>query len=257
MSRDGVDLPIWARPEPQARQPRFNRERIAAVALEIADTEGFAAVSMRHVAARLGTGAMTLYNYVRTKDELVTLMHDALLAETLRPADAPAADWPDVLADIAQRTRAMLVRHPWAVLSLGVAQLGPNALRHVEQSLAALDQAGLPPSAGLELLALVNDYVHGNVLRAEQARRQLDAARADPERVSALVEFGVAQLRTGEYPLLARLMADRDPQHMLDDGAGPPLDPAGLAAEFERGLHTLLTGAAHRLGLPAPAQRKP
>ena len=50
------------------RPPRFSRERLAQVAFEIADTEGFSAVSMRRVAQGLGAGTMTLYNYVRTKE---------------------------------------------------------------------------------------------------------------------------------------------------------------------------------------------
>ena len=77
--------PIWVRPEPGTRRARFSREQIAAAALAIADAEGFEAVSMRRIAAQLGAGTMSLYRYISTKDDLVTLMDDALMGESLVP----------------------------------------------------------------------------------------------------------------------------------------------------------------------------
>src|SRR5262245_7471646 len=85
MSSTRASGPIWARPEPGGRRPRFTRQQIAAVALAIADAEGFGAVSMRRVAAELGAGTMTLYYYVRSKDELLDLMDCALMADVLIP----------------------------------------------------------------------------------------------------------------------------------------------------------------------------
>ena len=69
---DRDSVPIWARPQPGSRRPRYRRDQIAAEALEIADADGIDAVSMRRVAAELDAGTMTLYHYVRTKDELIT-----------------------------------------------------------------------------------------------------------------------------------------------------------------------------------------
>src|SRR5262249_61127857 len=85
MSTSSSALPTGPRPEPGPRRPRFSREEIASAALQIADEEGFAAVSMRRVAAQLGAGTMTLYHYVQSKDDLVALMDDALMAEVLVP----------------------------------------------------------------------------------------------------------------------------------------------------------------------------
>src|SRR5580658_9905519 len=95
--------PIWARPEPAARQPRFSREQIAAAALEIADADGFEAVSMRKIAAHLGAGTMSLYRYIATKDDLVALLDDALLAEALVPGGELPHDWQEALALVARR----------------------------------------------------------------------------------------------------------------------------------------------------------
>src|SRR5262249_21982259 len=93
MSNPRDAAPIWARPEPGSRRPRFTREQIAAAALAIADAEGMEAVSMRRVAADLGAGTMTLYHYVRTKDELIALMDDAIVGEVLLPDDELPRGW--------------------------------------------------------------------------------------------------------------------------------------------------------------------
>src|SRR4030095_7141009 len=85
--------PIWVRPAPGERKPAHTRERIAAVALQIADAEGVDAVTMRRVAAELGAGTMTLYHYVRNKRELTALMDDAIMGELLVPEDELAEGW--------------------------------------------------------------------------------------------------------------------------------------------------------------------
>src|SRR5882757_1698577 len=84
---------IWFRQEPASRRPAHTRADIARAALEIADSQGFDAVSMRRVADRLGAGTMTLYHYVRNKDELFALMSDAVMAEVVVPDGELADDW--------------------------------------------------------------------------------------------------------------------------------------------------------------------
>ena len=68
--------------------PCAHAREIAAAALAIADSEGIDAVTMRRVARELGAGTMTLYHYVRTKDDLLALMSDALLGELIVPDEA-------------------------------------------------------------------------------------------------------------------------------------------------------------------------
>src|ERR1700677_837924 len=97
--------PIWAVPPPAERKPRYTREQITGVALRIADTEGFDAVTMKRIAAELGAGTMTVYYYVRNKTDIVALMHDAILADVLIPGRELAAGWRDAMAAIARRTR--------------------------------------------------------------------------------------------------------------------------------------------------------
>lgn len=244
MSTSPDTRPIWVRPEPGTRRARFSREQIAAAALAIADAEGFEAVSMRRIAAQLGAGTMSLYRYISTKDDLVTLMDDALMGESLVPEGELPADWRAALTMIARQTRAALLRHPWAVVSLqgrGAAgqdgSFGPNGLRHFEQSLAALDGAPLDTAAKLELLTIVDDYVMGSVLRSGEMQ---DRNEADPQYAAAVMEFITGQLATGEFPRIAALSQD--------PAAAGLTDPDRVEARFERGLALLIEHAAGVLG---------
>ena len=232
--------PIWARPEPGVRRPRFSREQIAAAALAIADTEGFDAVSIRRVAAELGAGTMSLYRYISAKADLVTLMDDAIMGESLIPDSELPAGWREALAMIARSTRAVLLRHPWAVQALqgrGAAaqdgSFGPNGIRHFEQSLTAVATAPLDTAAKLDLIAIVDDYVFGHVLRAGE--QQARAATADPEHTAAITAYLQDQLSTGQFPHLTELARDPAAQRITD--------PAILDDRFERGLRALIDGA--------------
>src|ERR1700735_2663196 len=98
------------------KKSRLRREKIALTALAIADSEGFSAVSMRRVAQELSVGTMSLYYYVRTKDDLVAAMDDALMGETLLPS-LPKG-WRPAMMAIAERTHSMFLRHPWALVSM-------------------------------------------------------------------------------------------------------------------------------------------
>src|SRR5271156_3027285 len=113
------------------KNTNLSRETIAAVALQIADKEGFDAVSMRRVAQELNVGTMSLYYYVKTKDDLVGAMDDALMQEALLPS-LPKG-WQRAIMAIARRTHALFVRHPWALAAMSSAPPGVNAMRHMEQ----------------------------------------------------------------------------------------------------------------------------
>jgi AcrR family transcriptional regulator len=236
------DLPIWARPEPAARQPRFSREQIAAAALAIADADGFDAVTMRRIAGALGGGTMSLYRYIATRADLLALIDDALLGESLVPGELPA-DWRQAIAMIAWRSRQTFLRHPWAVQVLQgkaaaelAGQAGPNAMRHFEQSLAALAAAPLSVTAKLDLLAIVDDYVVGHVVRAAGLAGRSQTEAEDTVGADALRQFMDGQLATGDFPHLAALAhgpaaAALRSREQLDD-------------RFERGLRLLIEGVA-------------
>jgi AcrR family transcriptional regulator len=234
--------PPWARPEPAHRKARFTRDQIARVAIAIADNEGFESVSMRRVATELDAGTMSLYHYVRTKADLVALMDDAVMAEVLVPPEEMPAGWREALGAIARRTRGVLMRHPWVLSSLRDPPFGPNAMRHVEQFFAALGDTAVGGAERLELLALVNAYVFGNVLQTAESQRRTAAARDHPEAASALLEFGLRELGSGAYPQMAAMFAADGGEVRTE-----AMDEASLGHQFERGLQTLLDGVAIRV----------
>ncbi|GAA2046167.1 TetR/AcrR family transcriptional regulator C-terminal domain-containing protein [Catenulispora yoronensis] len=251
---------IWARPEPGTRKPRFSRQKIAEAALRIADEEGFEAVSMRRVAAELGAAPMTLYNYVRTKNDLLALMHDAILGEVLVPEEQLPGTWREAVTAIACRVRAVLVRHPWAVSALQEAQPGPNAMRRFEQFLAATSDSGLSTGQKFDLLSVLNAYVFGNALITVESRKRADYPIDDPALVEQVSAFARAQMETGEFPHTAKLMAGF--ADGTDDSTGPPMDEVGVDQQFQRGLAAMLDGlteqfAADRAGRAKPAEGRP
>lgn len=195
---------------------RLSRERIAAVALAIADREGFEAVSMRRVAQELKVGTMSLYYYVKTKDDLVAVMDDALLSEALLPS--LPKDWRRAMMEIARHTRDLFVRHPWALVSMLSEPPGPNALRHMEQCLQALAETTMTSKQKITLLAMLDDFVFGYALRDASS----DA--------TANLEYPAIELATGDFPRLVETFGDGRVDALKD--------------RFELGVRALLGVAA-------------
>jgi AcrR family transcriptional regulator len=238
VSSPGDAAPIWTRPAPGERKPAHSRERIGAAALKIADEEGFEAVTMRRVAAELGARTMTLYHYVRNKREIAALMDDVVMGELVVPEDELADDWREGLAQIARRSYAAFLRHPWAFDLIGSEDDpglgGPNALRHVEQSLAVAEKAGLDLVGQFEITALVDDYVMGHAMRTRGMGR---AGHTPKERLDAVIAYMETQLATGEFPRLQAVAGD-DIRTGFERVAELATDPD----RFERGLQCLLDG---------------
>jgi AcrR family transcriptional regulator len=248
MAKRAADGLIWLRPPPGERPGRLTREKISAVALLIADTEGFAAVSMRRIAARLGASPMSLYYYVHTKADLVALMDDALMGEILVPEGQLPRGWREALSAIARRTRDVFVRHPWALLSMQGAPPGPNAMRHFEQSLEALEEAPMSVEGKLALLQLVDDFVFGHSLRTAEASAGFGGDSHPARSAEALAQ---QLFKTGALPRTAALFAGshsrdaaRHRQWLTED-------------RFERLLAAVLDGAARGLSQAKRSGRRP
>ena len=158
---------------------------------------------MRRVAQELGVGTMSLYYYVKTKDELIAVMDDALMAEALLPT--LPRDWRRAMLAIAARTHSMFLRHPWAIASMQSAPPGVNAMRHMEQCLEALAGTSMTSEQKITLLATVDDFVFGHALRAAAA----DAAHD--------IEFARTQLATGAFPRTRRSLRKRP--HRCEKGS--------------------------------------
>ncbi|MFE9370633.1 TetR/AcrR family transcriptional regulator C-terminal domain-containing protein [Streptomyces sp. NPDC006711] len=216
---------IWARPERAGRGPRpaFSRADIAAAAVRVADAEGIDGVSMRHVAAELGCGTMSLYNYVPRKEDLYELMVDAVSAEY--DLSAPTGDWKADMMALAHQTRALMHRHPWVPrLMSPVYGFSPNALRYLEHCMTVLDPLEATYGTKMELIASVNGvvttYVANEIATAERTR----SLPWSPEQEQGVrIAYLFSQVATGRYPRLAAAFTE-------DSG------PIDLDAVFERAL---------------------
>jgi AcrR family transcriptional regulator len=234
--------PIWAVAAPGSRKPRFTREQIAKTALEIADSEGFEALSMRRVAEALGAGTMTLYYYLRTKEDLLALVEDALMGETSDACEPLPKTWRAAVRKLATATRATYVRHAWALRSFTGVRVGPNGLRHIEQSLQAVASLDRPIEEKLAILSIVDDYVFGHCsgLMRRRERPQLDRKSA-----RALSEAMSRSLEEGAYPHLRAMIGDDDPVAAFSKS----LDFMTEDRHFDIGLDALLDGLSKRFAL--------
>jgi AcrR family transcriptional regulator len=228
---------VWLREEPGGRRPGHSRAEIAAAAVAIADEDGFDAVSMRRVSARLGAGTMTLYHYVRNKDELVTLMVDEIFKEILVPDEELAEGWRPALTQIAARTRAAFERHRWIFDRFGDGRPGPNGILHFEQTLRAVAGLEVSDYVKFELISQVDDYVFGYALREAQEFEEHERGWP-PE----LLSFFQRVLDSGEYPLVREFLGDD-----VEAGITKIVDHMNRPGRFERGLGRLLDGIEREL----------
>jgi len=199
---------------------------VARAAVTIADTDGLDAVTFRAVAARLGTGVMSLYNYIPDKQALVYDMAELVSAE-LDLAE-PTGDWRADMHIVAGKQRDLAHRHPWLIQAVSHLQpLGPATLALLEFALEALEPAGLSIRDRLETISLVNGFVL-NIVRAELASR---AAVADPQHQARQFEMLPELLATGRYPRFAAAITR--------GGQPEAFDPA---VHFDRLLDRILDG---------------
>jgi AcrR family transcriptional regulator len=226
----------WNREE--ARPAGLSRETIVSAAIEIADEEGIEAVSIRRIATKLETRPMSLYSHIEHKGELVDLMIDEVMGEALLPGAVPS-DWREALRQIAQRTRAAARAHPWMIATaFRRPLLGPQALRHIDQSLAAVSTLDLPFDRKRAVLLSVDTYTLGYVrweVLSPHSKANRCAAGSDElpshEQIDAYLR---EQVEGGEYPHLAAIAASE-----LTLGVTPE--------SFEAGLEWLLAGIANEV----------
>jgi AcrR family transcriptional regulator len=230
-------LEVWTRDEGAGRKPRFSRDEIAATAVRIADEEGFEALSMRRLAAELGAGTMTIYHYVKTKDELLMLVNDAVMGEVVLPEGWDSGlTWRQAITEIAEATRASLQAHPWIFDISDDPPLGPNTVRHFDQTMAALATLELPLAERLDLASVLDEYVFGYCLH-ERNNLHPDNP-ADGIFSDGMVEYMDGLISTGAYPELSKLSAEVGLEASLRTADAIARDPA----RFRRNLDRILDG---------------
>ena len=203
----GLEL-LWNLDGEAAPQHRRNttldREQIVRTAIAIADAEGLEAVTMRRVAQRLNTGAMSLYRHVPDKEALVSMMMETILGDEMegRPQLLATDDWRTALRALAQATWQLSRKHRWyPEASIAQPPLSPNGVAGLEQALAVFDPYGLDIMTRMQYVGAVHHLaLHAALDRLieEEAQRRLGVTQEEAFARAAPVMKKL--MSTGQYP---------------------------------------------------------
>lgn len=174
----------------------LSKQRVVVEAVRLADREGVDGLSMRRLAGTLGAGAMSLYHYVASKEELLDAMIDVVFEEIELPPEG--IDWQSAMRRRAVSARQVLARHPWASgLMESRTSPGPANLRHHEAVTACLRRAGFSALMATHANWLLDSYVYGFALQAAN----LPFGTAD-ELADMIEDAYLPQLPPDEFPYL-------------------------------------------------------
>jgi AcrR family transcriptional regulator len=202
----------------------LSRDRVMAAAVAFADEHGLAALTMRKLGDALGVEAMSLYNHVANKDELLDGMVDLVFAEIELPSGG--TDWKAAMRERAISARRALSTHRWAIgLMESRAAPGPATLHHHDAVIGALREGGFSVEAAAHAFSLLDSYVYGFAL--QEASLPFETR----EETAELAEQIMEAFQPGQYRHLTELTVE----HVLQPGYD-------YGDEFAFGLDLILDG---------------
>jgi AcrR family transcriptional regulator len=212
---------------PGRPRAHLTREIVVRAATALADQAGLELLTMRKLGDVLGVEAMSLYNHVTNKEDLLDGMVDIVFSEIELPG---TGDWKSSMRQRATSLRDVLSRHRWAVgLMESRPHPGPANLRHHDAVLGTLRAAGFSIKMAAHAYSLLDSYIYGF------AQTQMNLPFETPEEIAELGEEMLQQFPMDEYPNLAEMI-----QHAMK----PEYDHRG---EFDFGLDVVLAGIEHTL----------
>jgi len=213
------------------RREPVTRERVIAAALKVMDAEGLDALTMRRIGRELGVEAMSLYNHVRDKDDVLIGICELVMSEFDPPASR--GDWREDAKNAAREWRRMLTRHP-NVMTLMAEQrkplTSPGAMVPMDSALGVLRSAGLDVRDAAQAFHAFGGYIMGFVMM-EQGM-MLGHGDADDEHLREHAEFA-QMVEAGELPHLTEAL--------------PVLHECAADDQFEFGLDLLVRGVESKL----------
>ncbi len=215
---------MTAKSKRSARQrTRLTRARVLHAAVDLADEGGVEGLSMRKLGERLRVEAMSLYNHVANKEDLLDGMVDVVFGEIGAPQTG--SGWKPAMRRRAVAARAVLARHPWAI-GLMESRTRPGAanLRHHDAVLGVLREAGFPSGMAIHAYNLLDSYIYGFALQ----ERSLPFG--SPEELAEVGESFLRQIPADAYPNLRKVAIE-----LIESGFN-------YANEFEFGLDLILDG---------------
>jgi AcrR family transcriptional regulator len=213
-----------ATPIETSKKPRqtLNRERVLQGAVAYADQNGLETLSMRKLAKALGVEAMSLYNHVANKDDLLVGMVEVVSQEFAGPT--PDVGWKAATRASAIDAHAVLLLHPWAcALAESRSESGPERMRYLEAVVGAMLEGGFNIEMAYHANLTLDSYIYGFTL--QEVSWPVPQSEF-PEAAAAFIE----RMDRERYPALAA---------MGEHVANPAYDPSG---DFEHGLDLILDG---------------
>jgi len=231
-------MPATAATRKPGKPRTLTRERVLRTAVAIADERGLKELTMRSLARELGVEAMSLYNHVAGKADLLDGMIELVFSEI----DPPAAggDWKAELRKRAASTRAALLRHRWAVGQMeGRTNHGPSNMKVHDAVLGCLRAAGFSIEMTVHAMSVQDAYIYGFALQ----QTDMPSQTADDFASEAQRQMVVYADALADYPNLVEVV-------------GGYVAKAGYdyEAEFEFGLDVILDGLERLRGDPNPGR---
>jgi len=215
-----------ADPSAQPRVP-LSRERVLRAAIALADESGIESLSMRHLGQELGVEAMSLYNHVANKDDIIAGIVDTVVSEF--DLVSGGAGWEAELRRIMMSAHEVLLRHAWACsILMSAASVGPARLEFMDTVLRTLRDGGFSVRLSHLGFHALDIHLMGNTMSA--ANFQFDSTE-----LADMGERFLRELPVGEYPHMVEHV-----RYHLDD---PEL---GLEGDFGFGLDLILEGLERR-----------
>jgi len=203
---------------------RLNRDRVLTTAIALADKAGIESLTMRRLGEELGVEAMSLYNHVANKEDLLHGMVDAVFSEIELPSHSDG--WKSAMRKRSISFRTALSRHPWATgLQDSGTNPGPGTLRHHDRVIGTLRNAGFSVAMAAHAFSALDSYIYGFAMQEKSLPFRTE------EETAAMAHIMLAQLPANEYPYLAELTAE----HVLQPGYN-------YGDEFPLGLDLILDG---------------
>jgi AcrR family transcriptional regulator len=180
---------------PSPRRTPLNRERVLRAAVVLADESGIDSLSMRRLGQELGVEAMSLYNHVANKDDLLNGITDLVLGEIELPATADG--WKDALRRHAISAHEVLVSHPWACsLALSPDRFSLASVQRTEWMLQQLREGGFSPEVTYHAYHALDAHILCFTLW------QLGHGIVDAEQLRELAAEFFRRFGPDEYPYL-------------------------------------------------------
>ena len=193
------------------RRVGLSRERVLEAAVALADQGGFESLSMRKLAKEVGVEAMSLYNHVGGKEDLLDGMVEEVFGEIHAPSSA--GDWKVEMRRRAISTRDALRRHRWAIgLMEGRPSPGPSNLRLHDAVLGCLRGAGFSVENAIQAMSVQDAYIYGFALQ----ERGLPFETAEESAAVAAMQVQQVAAALTEYPHLTEVVGGHVAKHGYD-----------------------------------------